>query len=121
MLNYLDFDTSDDGEGIATFDAMAYAPAERWNALQAEVEQLLGWCTAQFALPGPLELGHQWDLDLQLQSKAGHALAVRWDAQQCSLSAPDAAHCDAVQLSLTISGNETFASSLESRFLRDAE
>ena len=121
MLNYLDFETSDDGEGITTFDAMAYATAARWTALQAEIEQVLAWCTAQYGLPGPLERGHQWDLDVQLQSGAGHLLSVHWDAHQRSLSAPDAAHCNAVQLSLTISGNEAFASSLESRFYGHAE
>lgn len=119
MLNYLDFETSDDGEGITTFDAMAYATAERWPALQAEVEQVLGWCSAQFGQPGSLEHGHPWDLDLQLQSKAGHALAVHWGVQQRSLVAPDAALCEAAQLSLTISGNASFAHSLESEFLNN--
>lgn len=119
MLNYLDFETSDDGEGITTFDAMAYATAERWPALRAEVEQVLEWCSVQFGQPGSLEHSHPWDLDLQLQSKSGHALAVHWDAQQRRLVAPDAALCEAVQLSLTISGNESFALSLESRFLGD--
>ena len=95
MLNYLDFETSDDREGVTTFDAMAYANAERWPALQAEVEQVLAWCTQAFGAPGPLDNGKAWDVDLQLQSDAGHALAVRWDARAGKLEAPDAAHCNA--------------------------
>lgn len=117
MLDYLDFDTSDDDEGNTSFDAMAYAQAERWPALQAEVEQVLAWCTAEFGRPGPLDSGRHWDLDLQLQSDAGHELAARWDAASASLQAPDAAHCAALQLSLTISGNEAFAQALSAQFL----
>ena len=52
MLDYLDFDTSDDDEGNTSFDAMAYAQADRWPALLAEVEQVLDWCTAKFGRPG---------------------------------------------------------------------
>ena len=120
MLNYLDFETSDDGEGITTFDAMAYASAERWPALQAEVEQVLVWCTQEFGAPGPLDNGKAWDVDLQLQSDAGHALAVRWDAKAGQLEAADATHCNALQLTLTVSGNDAMAEGFEARFLADA-
>ena len=117
MLNYLDFETSDDGEGITTFDAMAYASAERWPALQAEAEQVLAWCTQEFGAPGPLDHGKDWDLDVQLQSDAGHALAVRWDGAQRVLVASEAAHCPALQLTLTLSGSEAFSTALEQTFL----
>ena len=119
MLNYLDFETSDDGEGVTTFDAMAYASADRWPALQAEVEQVLAWCTHTFGTPGPLDHGKAWDLDVQLQSDAGHALTVRWDAATGKLEALDAAHCNAVQLSLTVSGDDAVAQDFEARFLSD--
>ena len=118
MLDYLDFELSDDGEGIYSFDAMAHVTQPRWPALQAEVSQVLQWCGQHFSRqPGALEEGHAWDLDLQLQSDAGHHLAIRWDAAQAQLTAPDAAHCNAVQLSLTISGNEAFAQAFEAAFL----
>ena len=117
MLNYLDFETSDDGDGTTTFDAMAYATADRWPALLAEVVQVLGWCTNEFGPPGPLDGGHDWDVDAQLQSDAGHVLAVRWDGAQRMLAAPDAAHCPALQLTLTLSGSEAFGAALEQAFL----
>ena len=60
MLDYLDFDTSDDDEGNTSFDAMAYAQADRWPALLAEVEQVLDWCTAEFGRPGALDSGRPW-------------------------------------------------------------
>ncbi len=116
MLDYLDFDISDDGEGITTFDAMAYATADRWPALLAEVTQVLRWCTTEFGYPGALDGGHQWDLDVQLQSDAGHVLAVRWDASQRQLLASEALHCAAVQLSMTISGDDDFRAALEHAF-----
>ena len=117
MLNYLDFETSDDGDGTTTFDAMAYATADRWPALQAEVEQVLQWCTDELGPPGPLDRGHAWDVDVQLQSDAGHVLAVRWDVSQRMLAAPEAAHCPALQLTLTLSGSEAFGAALEQAFL----
>ena len=119
MLNYLDFETSDDGEGVTTFDAMAYASAERWPALQAEVEKVLAWCTQEFGAPGPLDHGKAWDVDVQLQSDAGHALAVRWDAKAGKLEAPDAAHGNAVQLSITISGDELASEWFKAQFFAE--
>lgn len=117
MLDYLDFEISDDGEGITTFDAMAYATAERWPALQTEVTQVLAWCTQEFGAPGPLDSGKLWDLDVQLQSDASHALACRWDGAARVLAAPAAAHCSAVQLSLTISVQESLTLAFEQQFL----
>ncbi|WP_133248138.1 hypothetical protein [Comamonas sp. JNW] len=117
MLDYLDFDTSDDGEGLTSLDAMAYAKAAQWPALTAEVTQLLAWCSDAFGAPGALEDGHRWDLDLQLQSDAGDALALHWDALQRQLLAPQAAQQTALQLSLTLSGPDAFAQQLTEQFL----
>ncbi|MDR0259062.1 MAG: hypothetical protein LBI76_04595 [Comamonas sp.] len=119
MLDYLDFDTSDDGEGISSLDAMAYAKAAHWPALAAEVSQLLAWCSDAFGAPGALEEGHAWDLDLQLQNDAGDALALHWDARQRQLLAPQAARQPAMQLSLTLSGPDPFAQQLTEQFLGD--
>ena len=69
-------------------------------------------CGGRVALDG----GHQWDLDVQLQSDAGHVLAVRWDASQRQLLASEALHCAAVQLSMTISGDDDFRAALEHAF-----
>ncbi len=121
MLDYLDFDTSDDGEGISSLDAMAYAKAAQWPALAAEVTQLLAWCSDAFGAPGALEDGHAWDLDLQLQNDAGDALALQWDARQRQLLAPQAAQQPALQLSLTLSGPDPFAQQVTAQFLGDGD
>ncbi|MEJ5128691.1 hypothetical protein WH367_21800 [Comamonas sp. MYb21] len=121
MLDYLDFDTSDDGEGLTSLDAMAYAKAAQWPALAAEVTQLLAWCSDTFGAPGPLEDGHRWDLDLQLQNDAGDALALHWDARQRQLLAPQAAQQTALQLSLTLSGPDPLAQQLTAQFLGDSD
>lgn len=121
MLDYLDFDTSDDGEGLTSLDAMAYAKAAQWPALAAEVTQLLAWCSDAFGAPGSLDEGHAWDLDLQLQSGAGDALALQWDARQRQLLAPQAAQQTALQLSLTLSGPDPFAQQVAAQFLGDTE
>ena len=121
MLDYLDFDTSDDGDGSTSLDAMAYATAAHWLALSAEVLQVLAWCSDAFGTPGPLDEGHAWDLDLQLQSGAGDALALQWDARQRQLLAPQAAQQTALQLSLTLSGPDPFAQQVAAQFLGDTE
>ena len=121
MLDYLDFETSDDGEGTTTFDAMAYTAADRWPALKAEVERVLAWCTADLGPPGALAQGHRWDLDLQLQTDTGDALACHWDAPLHTLAAAHAADGNALQLSLTISMEAPDAAAFEGQFLADAQ
>jgi hypothetical protein len=65
-LDYLDFDYSEDTEGIGTFDAMASVVPQRLAALHAEVAQVLAWAEARFPDGrGALEDGAQWDYDLQ--------------------------------------------------------
>ena len=117
MLNYLDFETSDDGDGTTTFDAMAYATADRWPALQAEVVQVLSWCTDEFGPPGPLDRGHDWDMDLQLQSDAGHVLGQGWDGKLRTLVATGITGATAMQLCLTVSGGYDFKDALSAEFI----
>ena len=65
-LSYLDFDFSEDTEGIGVFDAMATVAPQHLAAVQAEVDQVLAWAQATFAgRRGPVEDGGEWDYDLQ--------------------------------------------------------
>ncbi|MBB3180285.1 hypothetical protein [Variovorax sp. Sphag1AA] len=65
-LDYLDFDYSEDTEGIGVFDAMATIRPQHLAAVRAEVEQVLGWANDVFAgRRGPVEDGGEWDYDLQ--------------------------------------------------------
>ena len=42
-LQYLDFEYSDDTEGVGTWDAMASVSPNQVTAVQAEVARVLGW------------------------------------------------------------------------------
>ncbi|SEB22999.1 hypothetical protein [Variovorax sp. YR216] len=65
-LDYLDFDYSEDTEGVGVFDAMATVRPEQIAAVHAEVEKVLGWANGVFAgRRGPVEDGGDWDYDLQ--------------------------------------------------------
>lgn len=65
-LDFLDFDYSEDTEGIGVFDAMATVRPEQLAAVHAEVEQVLAWAQDAFAgRRGPVEEGSEWDYDLQ--------------------------------------------------------
>jgi hypothetical protein len=67
-LQLLDFDCSEDAEGVVCWDALAQ-PLPRYNtALLQEVAQVLAWAHAFDAPgPGPLEDGACWDFDLQVR------------------------------------------------------
>lgn len=68
-LNYLIFDTSDDGEGTGTWDAMASVRAAQVSAVMAEVRAVLAWAEAHAPGPrGPLDEGGAWDADEQVQA-----------------------------------------------------
>lgn len=69
-LQYLTFDTSDDGEGTGTWDAMASVRADQLPAVQAEVREVLDW--AERHAPGPrgaLDEGGAWDADELVQAE----------------------------------------------------
>lgn len=62
---YLDFDLSDDADERCNFDALAAPPAAELPAVRAEVQTVLGWATAEFGAPAPLDDGGDWDYALQ--------------------------------------------------------
>ncbi len=69
-LNYLIFDTSDDGEGTGTWEAMASVRAADVPAVLAEVQAVLSWAGQHSPGPrGPLDEGGAWDADQQVQAE----------------------------------------------------
>lgn len=65
-LNYLHFETSDDGQGHGTWDAMASVKPPQLAAVLAEVQTVLAWCQAQAPGPcGSLDDGGAWDVEQQ--------------------------------------------------------
>lgn len=78
-MRYLHFDLSDNGDGVATLDALASTAAERHADVMAEVQQVLDWAWRQFPhTHGPVDEGMDWHHDLQVHAEAGgwHAVAL---------------------------------------------
>lgn len=66
-LNFLDFDVSEDDDGLCSWSALAApAPVHR-EALLAEVQALLHALTQSLGPAGPLDEGHAWDMALDIQ------------------------------------------------------
>ena len=75
-LKYLEFDLSEDADGLRTWDALASPPATHTPALLAEVHALLAHLQGHLGPSGPLDDGHGWDMDLQLHDASGRPLAL---------------------------------------------
>ncbi len=68
-LHYLIFDTSDDGEGTGSWEAMASVRAADVPAVLAEVQAVLAMAERRPPGPrGPLDEGGVWDADVQQHS-----------------------------------------------------
>lgn len=101
-LAYLLFDFSEDTDGLGVFDAMASTLPEQFEAVQAEAEQVLVWARQHFPQgPGPIDEGHDWDVDEQIQ-------------QENSLSG-EVWHT----LTLSLTGTPAFCEAFGQRFLCD--
>lgn len=72
-LHYLTVDLSDDTDGVGTIEASASTAPEQGDAVDAEIQQVLGWASRRFPGDhGPLDEGHAWDHDLQItQEQSG--------------------------------------------------
>lgn len=71
-LNYLDFDYSEDTQGIGVFDAMASTAPDQAQTVDAEIALVLDWASASFAdRRGPVGDGGDWDYDLQAMQEGG--------------------------------------------------
>ncbi len=65
-LNYLEFDYSEDIEGVGVFDTMATIGPQQVGAVHAEIEQVLAWAHDAFrGRRGAVGDGGEWDYDLQ--------------------------------------------------------
>ncbi|MEJ8812235.1 hypothetical protein WKW77_14220 [Variovorax ureilyticus] len=88
-LDYLDFDYSEDTEGVGVFDAMATVRPPQLAAVQAEIEKVLGWANSVFAgRRGPVEDGGEWDYDLQEMQE--NAPGEPWHTVTLSISGTEA-------------------------------
>jgi hypothetical protein len=118
-LQYLEFDCSEDTEGVVCWDALAQPAASHTAALLREVTQLLSWAS-RFSPqgPGPLDEGSDWDFDLQVHLHKPHSqhsthAQAHWQAEQHTLNIlPAPGTEDRVELSLSLSGTPAFAQAL---------
>lgn len=77
-LQFLEFDLSEDSEGLCSWSALACPAAAHSNALRQEVQQLLAELQRQLGEPGPLDEGHTWDMALDSQ-QVGDRLSIGLD------------------------------------------
>lgn len=117
VLDYLDFDHNDNGDGSASWDAMACVLPARLHAALGEAEAVLLWAHAEFGAPGEWSA---WDCDLQCQQDGAADLAAHFDVEtqalQCLPPAMDGGRCT---LTLTLSGSPGFGEALRERFSLD--
>lgn len=116
-LQFLEFDGSEDSEGVVCWDALAQPAARHTPALLKEVTQLLEWAHhASPGKPGALEDGADWDFDLQIHM-ASIPIQAHWDSPSQSLVlSPTPTECDEISLSLSISGSPAFSSAFREKW-----
>ncbi|MGY0197015.1 hypothetical protein ACWA7J_18250 [Leptothrix sp. BB-4] len=103
-LHLLDFETSDDGEGHHTFDAMASVRPDHLAALHAEVVQVLAWLHRTFPDgPGPLDEGAPWDADLRASTERSTRERLRYEPSARRLVSEPAGGGETVRHTVTLS------------------
>lgn len=119
LLQYLDFDFSEDADGHGSFDAMASAAPAQQRALEDEVSAVLAWAHASFpGGPAPLEEGGEWDCALHGVLESSQALLIDYQlpAQRLRLQPTGAPAAPRLTLSLTLSGTPGFCAALREAF-----
>ena len=78
----MNFDLSEDADGVITLEALAATAAEQHAAVMAEVQQVLDWAWQHYRHShGPVDDGMDWDHELQVQVEDG-----RWHAVSLTLA-----------------------------------
>jgi hypothetical protein len=116
-LQFLEFDCSEDTEGVVCWDALAQPAARHTPALLAELTQLLAWAY-HFSprKPGVLEDGADWDFDLQIHLGSA-SVPAHWDsAAQTLVLSPTPTESDEISLSLSLSGGPAFSSAFRQQW-----
>lgn len=112
-LQLLDFDCTEDAEGVVCWDALTQAAPAHNSALLDEVAQVLAWCHRFDPHgPGPLEDGANWDFDLQVTLLAEDPplrADARFDLASGRVQIVPAAGSRQMALSLSLSGTPAFA------------
>lgn len=117
-LNYLDFDYSEDAEGVGTFDAMASVSPAQVPALHAEISAVLAWAHQHWPdACGPSEDGGEWQYDLQGVQEVSTPLVLAFDGATGPLRAASGSPAPTrTTITLTVSGTPAFCSALREAF-----
>ncbi|MGH6645684.1 hypothetical protein [Aquabacterium sp.] len=117
-LQYLDFEHSEDTEGIGTFEAMASVSPDQVPQVHAEIRDVLNWAFRAFPEGhGPVSEGGVWDHDLQSQREYSASDAIEFDERsgQLRVQAGEAGLARHT-LTLSISGTADFCAAFLDRF-----
>ena len=103
-LQFLEFDLSEDTDGLFSWDALASPAARHTPELLAEVRDLLGALHQALGPAGPVADGHRWDLDLQIHDEQGHPVALESEVQALRIT-----------LALSLTGDDALSAELASK------
>ena len=117
-LNYLEFDYSEDADGVGTFDALAATAPVHKAAVLAEVTTVLTWAHHVFETQrAPLDEGGEWDYDLQGWREFSAVDVLDFDEHSGKLSVqPQAAGAARHTVSLSVTGTPGFCAAFSERF-----
>ncbi|MDO9278373.1 MAG: hypothetical protein Q7U05_07405 [Polaromonas sp.] len=117
-LNYLEFDYSEDADGVGTFDALAATAPAHNAAVLAEVASVLAWAHNAFeAQRAPLDEDGEWDYDLQAWREFSAVDVLHFDDHSGELSVqPQAAGTARHTVSLSVTGTPGFCAAFRERF-----
>lgn len=117
-LNYLEFDYSEDADGVGTFDALAATAPEHNASVLAEVATVLTWAHQAFeAQRASLDEGGEWDYDLQGWREFSAVDALDFDEHSGELSLqPQPTGAARHTVSLSVSGTSSFCAAFRERF-----
>lgn len=117
-LNYLEFDYSEDADGVGTFDALAATAPAQNAAVLAEVATVLSWAHHAFeAQRAPLDEGGEWDYDLQGWREFSALDNLQFDERSGELRLqPQAAGTARHTVSLSITGTPSFCAAFREHF-----
>jgi hypothetical protein len=118
MLNYLDFDYSEDADGVGSFEAVASVWPEQVSAVQREIASVLDWAFNTFpGQRGPVDEGGDWDYDLHGQQEFTVPEAIDYDEGRGRFTVrPGAPGKPRHTVTLTLGGTEEFCAALRQRF-----
>ena len=114
VLQFLDFDRTEDTQGISAWDAMACPAPQHTSALLAEAAALLHRLHLAHGQPGPLDEQHAWDCDLHIAGDDGTVLAWQWHGQTPAWTETCTRMADTrFTVSLSLTGDAAFRHTLE--------